>query len=181
MLALLLPQTAVGQKKKRAGEDSAVGIRLREAEFYFTEGEKFFILEDFAKALVYYQRALDINPENGTIHYKIAEVLSKSSKQDDLLKASLSIEQALRLERENKYFYLLAATIYNSLGRFDKAALSYESMMEKVKGTEDYLYEVAAVYQYAGLPDQAIKAYNRAEQAFGLSEVSSIKKLKLYL
>lgn len=180
-LSLLLPLTLTGQKKKRGSEDSPQGIRLREAEFYFTEGEKFFILEDYAKALVYYQRALDINPDNGTIHYKIAEVLSKSSKDDDLLKASLSIEQALRLEKENKYFYLLAATIYNSMGRFDKAARSYETMMEQIKGTEEYLYEVAAVYQYAGQPEQAIKAYQRAEKVFGINEVSSIQKLKLYL
>ena len=181
VLVPLVSETCIAQKKKRGGEESPQGIRLREAEFYFTEGEKFFILEDYAKALVYYQRALDINPQNGTIHYKIAEVLSKSNKPDDLVKASANIEQALKLDRENKYFYLLAATIYNSMGHFDKAAQAYESMMEEVEGTEDYLYEVAAVYQYAGQPDAAIKAYNRAEDQFGLSEVSSIQKLKLYL
>ncbi|MGC1244027.1 MAG: tetratricopeptide repeat protein [Chryseosolibacter sp.] len=181
ILALVLPVTVWGQKKKRGAEDPAVGIRLREAEFYFTEGEKFFILEDYAKALVYYQRALDINPENGTIHYKMAEVLSKSNKQDDLLKASGSVEQALRLDPENKYFYLLAATIYNSLGRFEKAAQAYESMMQKIPGTEEYLYEVAAVYQYSGQAGEAMKAYDRAEQIFGINEISSIQKLKLNL
>lgn len=181
LLAILLPLTAVGQKKKRESQESPQGIRLREAEFYFTEGEKFFILEDYAKALVYYQRALDINPDNGTIHYKIAEVLSKSNKQEDLVKASMSIENALRLERKNKYFYLLASTIYNSLARFDKAAQAYEMMMDEIAGTEEYLYEVAAVYQYARKPDEAIKAYDRAEEVFGVNEVSSIQKLKLYL
>lgn len=181
IVALVLPVTVWGQKKKRGAEDPAVGIRLREAEFYFTEGEKFFILEDYAKALVYYQRALDINPENGTIHYKMAEVLSKSNKQDDLLKASGSVEQALRLDPENKYFYLLAATIYNSLGRFEKAAQAYESMMQKIPGTEEYLYEVAAVYQYSGQAGEAMKAYDRAEQIFGINEISSIQKLKLNL
>ncbi len=181
VLALLIGQDAEAQKRRRGGEESAQGIRLREAEFYFTEGEKFFILEDYAKALVYYQRALDINPDNGTIHYKIAEVLSQSNKQEDLVKASSSIEQALRLDPGNKYFYLLAATIYNSLGRFQKAAEAYETMIEKIKGTDEYLYEVAAVYQYAGEPDEAIKAYARAERIFGLNEVSSIQKVKLFL
>lgn len=181
LLGLLLPLAAPGQRKKRGVEDSSQGIRLREAEFYFTEGEKFFILEDYAKALVYYQRALDIDPENGTIHYKIAEVLSKGEKQDDLLKASLSIEEALRLDKSNKYFYLLAATIYNGLGRFGKAADAYERMLEAVSGTEEYLFELAAVYQYAGRPEESIKAYNRAEQVFGVSEVSSIQKMKLLL
>lgn len=181
LLTLVLADSALAQKKRRGGEEAPQGIRLREAEFYFTEGEKFFILEDYAKALVYYQRAMEINPENGTVHYKIAEVLSKSDKQDDLGKASVSIEQALKLDRENKYFYLLAASIYNSLGRFDKAAEAYESMMKEVKGTAEYLYEVAAVYQYARRPQDAIKAYNRAEEIFGVNEVSSIQKLKLML
>lgn len=180
LLALAGSHAASGQKKRR-GEDPSQGIRLREAEFYFTEGEKFFILEDYSKALVYYQRALDINPENGTIHYKIAEVLSKSSRPDDMLKASVSISQALKLEQGNKYFYLLAATIYNSLGRFDKAAQMYETMIDKIPGSEEYLYEVAAVYQYANQPDLAIKAYNRAEALFGINEVSSIQKLKLLM
>ena len=91
-----LPGSGVAQKKKKPGDDSPQGIRLREAEFYFTEGEKFFILEDYAKALLYYQRSLEINPENGTVHYIIAEVLAKSTKQDDLVKASISIERVMR-------------------------------------------------------------------------------------
>ncbi len=111
----------------------------------------------------------------------MAEVLSKSNKQDDLIRASVSIENALRLEKENKYFYLLAATIYNSLGKFDKAAQAYERMLDEVKGTDEYLYEVAAVYQYAGKPEEAIKAYDRAESIFGINEVSSLQKLKLNL
>ncbi|HEX6223923.1 MAG TPA: tetratricopeptide repeat protein, partial [Chryseolinea sp.] len=147
--------------------------------FYFTEGEKFFILEDYAKALLYYQRALEITPENATIHYKIAEVLSRSNKQDDLLKASFSVESALKLEKKNKYFYLLAANIYGSLTRFDKAAWAYETLLQEVPGTEEYLYELAAVYQYANKFDDAIKTYNRAENVLGVSEVSSVQKMRI--
>ncbi|MBX2968028.1 MAG: tetratricopeptide repeat protein [Cyclobacteriaceae bacterium] len=172
--------TAVAQKKKK-GEPGAPGsLKAREAEFYFTEGEKYFILEDFAKALVYYQKALDILPENATLHYKIAEVLSMGSKEDDVIRASLSIEQALKYERKNKFFYLLAASIYSNLSKFDKAAHHYETMLNEVPGTEEYLYELAAVYQYAGKQTEAIKAYNRAEQVFGVNETSSTQKQQLY-
>jgi tetratricopeptide (TPR) repeat protein len=174
--------SAHGQRKRKGDEEvQASGIRMREAEFYFTEGEKFFILEDYAKALLYYQRTLEITPENATIHYKIAEVLSRSNKQDDLLKASLSIEQALKLERKNKYFYILAANIYNSLTRFDKAAQAYESMIAEIRGTEEYYYELAAVYQYANRPDDALKAYNRAEAVLGVNEVSSLQKQRILM
>lgn len=170
------------QRKKRSTEDTqSSGIKQREAEFYFTEGEKYFILEDYAKALLYYQRTLEITPENATVHYKVAEVLSQSTKQDDLLKASISAENAIKLERKNKYFYLLAANIYNAMTAYDKSAATYEALIREVKGSEEYLYELAAVYQYAKRYDDAIKAYNRAESALGINEVSSIQKLRLYL
>jgi tetratricopeptide (TPR) repeat protein len=182
ILTLVMTIPAHSQRKRKTDDEAqASGIKLREAEFYFTEGEKFFILEDFAKALLYYQRALEITPENATVHYKIAEVLAHSNKQDDLTKASLSIEQALRLERKNKYFYLLAANIYNSLTRFDKAAQVYESLISEIKGSEEYYFELAAVYQYANRFDDAIKAYNRAEAALGVTEISAIQKQRLLM
>ena len=177
---MLLSCPSFAQRKKKAADDTqASGIKLREAEFYFTEGEKFFILEDYAKALLYYQRTLEITPENATVHYKVAEVLSQSNKQEDLLKASISIENALKLEKKNKYFYLLAANIYNSMTAFDKAAAVYETMVKEIKGTEEYLYELAAVYQYANKYEDAIKTYNRAESLLGVNEVSSIQKLRI--
>lgn len=181
-ILVLLTFSAEAQRRKKSDETAqASGIKLREAEFYFTEGEKFFILEDYAKALLYYQRTLEITPENATVHYKMAEVLSRSNKQDDLIRASLSIEQALKLEKKNKYFYILAANIYTSLTRFDKAAQVYEAMISEVKGTEEYLYELAAVYQYANKFDDAIRTYNRAEATLGINEISSIQKQRIYL
>jgi tetratricopeptide (TPR) repeat protein len=181
VLACLSSLPAVAQKKRKGDDDSPRGIKLREAEFYFTEGEKYFILEDYSKALIYYQRAIESNPANGTIHYKIAEVLSKSNKPEDLIKASASIENAIALDKNNKFFYLCASGIYNSLGRFEKAADAYEKMISEIEGTEEYLYELAAVYQYADKVTEAIRTYDRAEEFFGINEISSVQKLRLYL
>ena len=60
------------QKRKSVPDAKSNDGRLREAEFFFTEAEKYFILEDYAKALVYFQRVAELNPTNGTVHYKIA-------------------------------------------------------------------------------------------------------------
>lgn len=181
MALCLLPLATHAQKKKKIQGGQEHGIKQREAEFYFTEGEKYFILEDYAKALLYYQKSLEVDANNATVHYKIAEVLSRSQRQDDVLKASISIENALRLETKNKYFYLLAVNIYNTLARFDKAAQAYETMMREVKGTEEYLYDLAVVYQYSKKPEEAIRVYNKAEAVFGVNEISSVQKLRLYL
>ncbi len=182
LLTAVVTFSAQAQKKRRqSNEAQPQSAKLREAEFYFTEGEKYFILEDYAKALLYYQKTLEIDPNNGTIHYKIADVLARGSHQEDMQKAAISIENALKLEKHNKYFYLLAANIYNSLGKYEKAAEVYENLTSQVKGTEEYFYELGAIYQYARKPEEAIKAYNRAEEALGVSEISSIQKQRLYL
>lgn len=180
LLFLVATFVAVAQKKKKADQATPGSLKAREAEFYFTEGEKYFILEDYAKALVYYQKALDILPENGTLHYKVAEVLSMGSKEDDMIRASLSIEQALKYERKNKFFYLLGASIYSNLSRYDRAAQVYETMLSEVPGTEEYLYELAAMYQYAGKSAEAINVYNRAEKFFGVNETSSTQKQRIF-
>ena len=180
-LVTTFPSHAQREKKRKSIGVKPSDARLREAEFFFIEGEKFFILEDYTKALVYFQRALELNPENGTIHYKIAEILSRGNNVEDLEKASLSIDNALKLEKKNKYFYLLASSIYSSLNNFGKAEQALENMMREIKGTDDYLYELAALYQYDKKPDEAINVYNRAENLLGINEVSSLQKQRLYL
>jgi tetratricopeptide (TPR) repeat protein len=178
---LAFGMAAVAQKKKRGDSPSLASVKSREAEFYFTEGEKYYILEDYSKALDYYQKVLEINPESATVHYKIAEVLSRGNRTDDMLRASLSIEQALKLDRKNKYFYLLGVNIYMSLSRYDRAAQLFEGMLHEVPNTQEYLYELAVVYQYAGKIEEAVKTYNRAENFFGVNEASSLQKQRLYL
>ncbi|CAN5397097.1 tetratricopeptide repeat protein [soil metagenome] len=174
--------TGYAQRDKRKVTDVPPNeMRSREAEYFFSEGEKYFILEDYSKALKTFQRVIELNPENGTVHYKIAEILSKSNKEDDLQRAGISIETAIRADKKNKYFYLLAANIFTALNNFAKAEQVLEALMKEVKGTEEYLYELAAIYQYDKKPDEAIKIYDRAESLMGINEVSSLQKQKIYL
>jgi tetratricopeptide (TPR) repeat protein len=179
-LAMSFLSIAQRDKKKKPEELVSAQARLREAEFFFTEGEKYFILEDFTKALMYFQRVAELNPQNATVHYKIAEILAKGNKEDDLMRAMAAIEIALRLEKKNKYFYLLAANIYGSLLQFEKAEETMEMLLREVRGTEEYLYELAAFYLYDNKSDKALDVYNRAEQVLGINEVSSLQKQKIY-
>lgn len=178
---LLVGFSTDAQKKKSTQDNQPnPSSKLREAEFYFVEGEKYFILEDYAKALVYFQKSAQINPDNATVHYKMAEVLAQSQNQEDLSKAVSHAEDALKLERNNKFFYLLAAGLYANLTRFDKAAQVYEALLREVKGTEEYLYELAAIYQYGEKPEEALRAYSKAEEVFGINEITAFQKQRLY-
>ncbi len=176
-----MPSFAQRDKKRKNEAGQLSSARLSEAESVFTEGEKFFVLEDYSKALLYFLRASELNPDNPTIHYKLAEVLSKSSKEEDLKKASLAIDQAIKLDKKNKYYYLLAANINSSLGQFSKSASLLETMLKEVPETEEYLYELATIYLFDKKEDDALKVYNRAENVLGINEASSLQKQRIYI
>lgn len=152
----------------------------REAELVFTEGMKYFILENYSRALGAFQRSAELNPEVPVVHYKIAEVYSKSSNPDDLSRAAASVEKALKLDKKNKYFYPLAAQIYASQNNFAKAEETLETLTRDVDPSGEYLYQLAALYVMDRKLDEAIKTYNRAEALLGINEVSSLQKQKIY-
>ncbi|MEJ0031773.1 MAG: tetratricopeptide repeat protein [Bacteroidota bacterium] len=180
ILAMNLDSHAQRGRQKK-DENQSADRKRRDAEFYFTEGEKYYILEDYTKALLYFQRAAENDSKSAAINFKIAEILAKGSKPEDLVMASQAIDASLKIEKKNKYYYLLAANIYGSLNQFEKAEQTIEAMMKEVSGTEEYLYELAAFYLYDKKPDKAIEVYNRAEQVLGISETSSLQKQKIYL
>jgi tetratricopeptide (TPR) repeat protein len=174
--------TCYAQKEKKKKTESLLSTtRIAEAERAFTEAEKFYILEDYTKALFYFQQALEYNPGSATVYYKIAEIYLKGNKEEDLVHATQSIENALKLEKKNKYFYLLASRIYVSQHQFEKAAQALQTMMKEIKGTEEHLYELAAIFLQNNQLDEALKVYDQAESALGINELSSLQKQRIYL
>ena len=147
-------------------------------EALFAEGEKFFILEDYGKAIEFFRRAHELNPSAG-IHYKIAESLSKSERNEDLEEAVTEIEKALKLDGGNKFYYLLGSRVCSAVGRFDQATKMLEVLVEKFPGNYDQLFELSTLYQIQGKQNEALEALNRAEKILGINETSSIRKMEL--
>ncbi len=165
----------MAQKIRKKSNQEA---KIREAEFYFTEGEKYYILEDYAKALLLFQKSLDTYPNNATVYYKIAQIHSQG---DNVTKALQSINTALSLEQNNKYFYVLAADINTQLGDFQKAAELLEEMTSRISNTDQYLFELAALYLYQQRYDDALATYDKIEKAYGVTEEVVSQKQKIHL
>lgn len=174
------PLEVWAQKNKKRNESTKElsGSDRREAEYYFTEGQKYYILEDFAKSFVLFQKCLDIDNSNAASHYKIAQILLKG---DEIDKALVSINQSLKLEKNNKYYYLLAADLYTRQSDFESAAEIYEELIRKIPGTGEHYFDLAAIYLYQNELDKAITAYQKIEDRFGINEQSTFQKQKILL
>ncbi len=148
------------------------------AESTLIEAEKEMILENYAKAYDLFQVALGLNPKSPTIHFKIAEVLSKNGESRQAIEY---IKKAIDLDKENKYFHVLAAEIYKSVSEYDAALKEYEYLVDNFPGSNSYLFDIAIIYQFQGKNEKALATYERAEQIFGINEFVLREKQKIYL
>ena len=109
-----------GQKRLRKESSKQLEKKdLIQAEKYFIEGVKYFILDDHAKAYVFFQKSLEINQDNAASHFKIAQILTRGEDYD---KALMHILKALELSPQNEFYYVQAVDIYTKKGSLDEAA-----------------------------------------------------------
>lgn len=154
------------------------GSKGIKSEALFTEGEKYFILEDFGKAIEYYRRANEIEQFAG-IHFKIAESLIKDETSASRELAIGEIEKALKLDGQNKFYYQFASELYESTGRFKRATELLEELVKRFPGNSDQLFTISSLYQLQGKQGEALDALDRAEKVFGVNETGAIQKMEL--
>ncbi len=149
-----------------------------EVDHYFLEGEKYYLLKDFSKAMTAFQKVLDLDPKNAAAHYKVSQIYSENN---DMNKALPHAIFAKNYNPKNKYYYLLVTHVQTSLGDLNAAEKTYTEMLTNVPGTENYLFELAAVQLYQKNYNAALESYQKAEDHFGPMEEITIQKQQIYL
>ena len=152
--------------------------QVRLAEMYHAEAEKYYLLENYPKALALYQKSLEQDPSNGAAHYQMGGIYAAGEQYD---RALYHAHNAIGISKNNKFYYLLAAEIYTKMSSFAEAALVYEQMLANCRNVDEYLFELAALHIYQEKYDQALNVYDRIESKFGVSDQVSVQKQKLYL
>ncbi len=175
---ILLPLVVEAQSAKRQRKNIETEHDPERSAYYFIEAEKYFILEDFAKSYVLFQKALEYDQSNAAAHFKLAEILMQT---EELEKALFHAQKALALDPQNKYYHLINAEIYTKQANFSTAAAIYKNMLATVDGTEAYLFDLAALHLYENDLNAALTAYNKAEQEFGINPDIVMQKQKIYL
>ena len=171
--------TSVFAQKKDDDRSMTPEMRAANAEALFAEGEKFYVLEDYEKALHYFKRSAELEAGKAGIHYKLAETLWKSEAPEDRKVALNEIEQAVRLDPSNKFYFLLAAEMFSQDGQFSKACVLLETMLSTIPDTEGSLEALAGYYQLDNKPQEALKTLDREEKYYGVNERTSLHKISI--
>jgi tetratricopeptide (TPR) repeat protein len=164
---LVTSQLSFAQKRDSKKKEDYTSAQLQEAEAYFTEGMKHFMMEDYEKAVPSYQKALEITPDNAGIFYALANNYQKLKEEE---KALVFAEKAVQQDPENTIYGELLADLYVRKRKYEQAARVYQNLISQNPTKAEYHVEQAAVYIFDNQYDDALKAYDRAERIMGVNE-----------
>lgn len=151
---------------------------LRQAEEYFIEGNKDYILGKYDKAFDWFQRANKLSPNKPAFLFKLSECFAQ---QNDLNKAIQYSEKAAELDPKNKYYGLLLGQLYEKNKDYKDAVKIYEKIIKQSAGNDELLLNIASIQQLTNDFDGAIKTYNRLEVIYGINEEIVRQKQMLLL
>ena len=145
----------------------------------FIDANREKILGNYEDAAYLYKEVLKRDKENDAAAYELARVYDALDKDD---KALNSIKLALAIEKENNWYKMFLADVYEKKQEFKKAAEIYEALAKEDPKHADYYFSKQAFYLIkANNPEKAITVYNQLEQEIGISEDVIRKKQSLYL
>ena len=161
----------------------------RQAETLFLSGMKYYMLEDFEKAMSYFKKSHAIHPNSAGTNFQIAQIYLGSGFPKEALPYC---EKAFLLNDENIYYYQLLAQCYTQLGEnstvekerkayLKQAANTYEALVKKYPSEDDVYFDLANLYLQQGDVERGIKSINKIEEKYGVSEEISKQKQQIYL
>jgi len=116
-----------------------------------SRGEEAFSLRKFDEALRLYEKATQVEPENGTNFYKLFRVHNRMRKFSSALS---DIEKALELEPSNADWRMQKAKLLKSLGQCDRSFVEYKKVLEILPKVPESL---PALMNEASACDKVIK------------------------
>ncbi|WP_229206901.1 tetratricopeptide repeat protein [Dyadobacter crusticola] len=182
LASLLVTHSSLAQRRNKDRDKDAVktedvGLRL-EKESLATEGMKFMMKDEPARALPLFEKLAQENSQDAASQYLVATALIKLEKYDDAIAPS---KKAHELDKENIFYAQQLAELYAKRRKYSEAAAIYETLVAKNPENIQYGIELAAVYVFNDQPDKAIETYNVLEKSMGITEEITHQKQQLYL
>ena len=159
--------------KKKTEQQQERGDNSR----FFLDGVKQKSLGNTEQAINFFQKAIEVNPEEPAAHYELAKLLVKKNKLDEAL---YETQRAAELDPDNDWYKLLLANIYEKKGQYQESLEVWEELVQKNPDNIEYKFELAGKYIFAGEKKKAIELFDEIEERAGINEQLSIQKQKLY-
>lgn len=168
--------SSAAHANKKDGKGLSEADKIRFTEWFFNASKEK-MLGNYELASTYYERCIQIDPNNAAPYYELSNLYSQ---QKNSRQALAMAQKAVQLDPDNVWYNALLAELYLHVKNYSQAASVYESIIKKNPDRIDFYYDLANAHIYAQKYKDAIEVYDRIEKRIGISEEVSLQKLKLY-
>lgn len=148
-----------------------------EFDYAFMEGVRYKILGNFKSALACFDRCMKLYDSSAAVRYELASILILTDNLDIPLQL---IREAVQLEPGNMWYRLLQANVLQKKSMIDEACQVYDELILQYPEREDFYFIQVELFNSVEKWEKAIMVLDRHEKQFGLSEMVSLEKAKLY-
>jgi tetratricopeptide (TPR) repeat protein len=167
---------------KRGEKGEKVPQVKTEEEFnydaHFLEGLRLKMLDKYEQASIEFEKARQCVDDQAPVYFELAEVNSQLGYYGT---ARQHAKKAVELDEDNIWYHILLVQLYQNAGLFADASESMENIIEIEPNRLEYYFMLSTLYQSIGAPKDAIKTMDKAEDRFGITDVISIEKERIYM
>jgi len=146
--------------------------------YTFFEANKYQLKGKFDLAIGLYNECLKIDNQSSAVYYNLAKIYLQIS---DFNVAEINALKAIKYNGNNKEYLALGGTILQKNTKFSEATAIFEKLIELDSQKLGYYLSLADVYLQAKDFKSALKIYNSVDNIFGVSEMISLQKNKIYI
>ena len=162
-------------KKSKEVKSEKEEIKLKNT---FINANRFKIQGDVEKALIYFERCLEMDPTHGASLFEVARIKEGLRQHDEALQLA---KKAVDVSPENRWYLSFYARLLDQQNMNQEAAVIYQKLIEHHPNQLGYYYELANNYLLIDDLEKAINVYNQIEEKIGVTDQISEQKQKLYL
>ena len=155
-------QTTAGDGSKKNQEKSLSEKDVVQFKFVFFNANKERILGNYDLAETLFLQALKIDPNSAATMYELANIYSFQNNKNQALFYS---KKAASIDSKNIWYQLLYVSCLKENKLFPEASAVYERLIKDYPQNFDFYYELANVYLFLNKTNEAVKVYNRIEDA----------------
>ncbi|MGD9991948.1 MAG: tetratricopeptide repeat protein [Salinivirgaceae bacterium] len=148
-----------------------------EFKHLFFDANKYMLNGDYDNAISHFKACLAIDNTSSASYYKLASIYL--IKQEFAL-AEEYAEKAVWYNNDNIWYLYLAGNLYGKNGKYEKAIDVFERLIQIDENEIDFYLNLADVYLSANDLKAALKTYNTIQAKFGIAEIISLQKHKVY-
>ncbi|CAM4126536.1 Tetratricopeptide repeat-containing protein [Pedobacter westerhofensis] len=157
-----------------AGQQATISVRDNTIiKQLFFEGLKDKLNENYEKSNESFSRVAALDPGNAAAWYEIALL---NFRQNKMPEAEAAIKTAVKLDRNNLWYWKLLAELYKTTGNMAQLIPAFDQLIRLSPEQKSFYFDRANALSIAGKKEEALAAYDLLEKKFGTS--ASINRAK---